>query len=87
MVILANVNGVSAYKTVSGCDLYDSLKGFGFDVVLVEDEVDKIKHIISQKHQYPRIIYVRTDVEQYPFLKGIDAHYCTITKEDYESTQ
>jgi transketolase len=27
---------------------------------------------------------VETTVEQYPFLKGLDAHYCKIGKEDYE---
>ena len=30
---------------------------------------------------------VKTTVEQYPFLKGLDAHYCKISKEDYEKTQ
>ncbi len=27
---------------------------------------------------------VKTTVEQYPFLKGLDAHYCKVEKEDYE---
>jgi len=30
---------------------------------------------------------IETTVEQYHFLKGLDAHYCKIMKEDYEKIQ
>jgi transketolase len=34
----------------------------------------------------PSIVIHKTSVEQYPFLKGLDAHYKPMTKADYEST-
>jgi transketolase len=35
----------------------------------------------------PRVTIHNTTVEQLPFLKGQDAHYYTMTKEDYELAQ
>tara|TARA_Y100000310_G_C20484358_1_gene716180 strand:- start:20 stop:664 length:645 start_codon:yes stop_codon:yes gene_type:complete len=32
----------------------------------------------------PEIVFHRTQVEQFPFLNGMDAHYMKLTKEDYE---
>jgi len=34
----------------------------------------------------PSIVIHKTSVEQYPFLRGLDAHYKPMTKADYEST-
>jgi transketolase len=87
LVVLVNVNGFGGYKEIKGCDLYDAFVGFGWIVEIVEDEVRHIKKSISQKNQMPTITFVRTDVEQYPFLKGIDAHYHVLTEEDYEQTR
>lgn len=32
----------------------------------------------------PGIVFHRTEVEQFPFLNGLDAHYMKLTKKDYE---
>lgn len=32
----------------------------------------------------PRIIFVRTSLELYPYLEGVDGHYKKLTKEEYE---
>lgn len=34
----------------------------------------------------PSVVIHKTSVEQYPFLRGLDAHYKPMTKEQYEST-
>lgn len=60
--------------------VYLNLNGFG-----AYCEIDKqslIKRI--QSFQFPVKIYL-TDVSQYPFLQGQDAHYKILTKEEYEN--
>lgn len=88
LIILVNVNGLSAYKEVGGAELYDRLKSFGWDIEIVEEFKSKsLQKLLSQKYTYPTIIFVRTCVEQLPFLKGIDAHYHVMSKEEYDTTR
>jgi len=84
LVVLVNVNGYGAYKKIDGEDLFERFKSFGWIVDISSDILKHIKRCISQNVQVPTVVFVRTDVEQYPFLDGIGAHYCTITDEDYE---
>jgi len=87
LVVVVNVNGLGAYRKIDGCNLYDSFRGFGWRVVIAEDNVRKIKRELSEKNSVPTIIFVRTEVEQYPFLKGLEAHYKVMTEGEYETTK
>jgi len=49
------------------------------------DEVD-LKYLYNRIYSFcPGINFVITSTKEYPFLQGIDAHYCTVP-EDYEIT-
>jgi hypothetical protein len=43
--------------------------------------------LVSQSDNRPLLIFAKTDVEQFPFLKGQDAHYYVMGSEDYESAK
>jgi len=85
--IIINVNGLSAYKKVEGSDLYERFKAFGLAVDIVGDRTKKIQQFLCKKTQVPTVTFVRTSVEQYPFLQSIDAHYRIMTEEEYNSTK
>lgn len=88
LIIVVNINGFGAYKEIDGMELFDRFKAFGFDINITEDHQNaSILRLLSQKISYPTIIYARTSVEQLPFLKGIDAHYHTMSPEEYEQTR
>jgi transketolase len=88
LVVIANINGYAAYKEVDGLELYDRFNAFGWEVKIVEDyKNSNIRKLLSQKNSSPTLIYARTDVEKYPFLKGLDAHYHVMSEEEYAETR
>lgn len=83
--IVLNANGWGAYGPVALEPLIERIKAFGYRVV----EVDGHKHNSISKalklipdHQ-PILIFARTDVEQFPFLRGLDAHYYVMSEDVY----
>ena len=68
-------------KTDSNLDnlkVYMNLNGYG-----AYDKINSAKLIKRLKVFCPNIIIKRTTVEQLPFLKGQDAHYYIMTKNNY----
>jgi len=59
--------------------VYVNLNGYG-----AYDEINSIKLIKRLKVFCPDIVIKLTNVEQLPFLKGQDAHYCLMTNQDYK---
>lgn len=83
--IVASINGWGAYDPVSSKDLKKRFKGFGFETVKVDGHntkeiIDKLK----AKTEKPTIFFAKTSSEQFKFLNGLDAHYCTMKDSDYE---
>ncbi len=67
------LNNLKLFVNYNGWGAYDYIDLFDLANRLIAFGVER--HCIK-----------RTDVEVYPFLKGQDAHYHTLTKEEYETT-
>lgn len=66
-----NVDNLVVYVNYNGYSAYD--------------EVD-LEYLYNRINSFcPGINFVKTSTKEYPFLQGIDAHYCTVP-EDYEIT-
>ena len=66
-------------NNVSNLKVYINLNGYG-----AYGKIDSRKLSRRLKAFCPDINIRKTTVEQLPFLKGLDAHYHLITKEEYE---
>ncbi len=83
--IIVSVNGWGAYDPISAKDLEKRIKGFGFKTIKVDGHntqeiVQKLKTIYTES----TVIFAKTCSTQFCFLKGLDAHYCTMEGNDYE---
>ena len=67
----AKLDNIHVYVNVNGFAAYDAVD---------------TKYLIKRlKVFYPKIIIEKTRVSHFPFLKGLNAHYHIMSKEDYES--
>jgi len=65
-----SIKNIKVYVNVNGYCAYDCID---------------VPYLISRlKSFYPDINIIKTSVSQYPFLRGINAHYHIMSKEDYE---
>lgn len=84
--LVLNANGWGAYDAIDLDALLRRLTSFGVEVTEVDGH--NLKHLYNSlqiKTQKPQLIFARTTVEHFPFLKGLDAHYYTMSDADYES--
>lgn len=83
--IIVNANGWGAYDPINTNLLIKRLKSFGLNIVEVNGHNIKVvcKAFNKQATKKPTIIFAQTTVEQLPFLKGQDAHYYIMNKENY----
>lgn len=84
--IVINANGWGAYCPISLPGLIGRIKGFGYTVKTVDGHsIGKLTAALRTviKNQ-PLAIVAKTNVEQFPFLKGQDAHYYIMNEEDYK---
>ncbi|HVA96926.1 MAG TPA: 1-deoxy-D-xylulose-5-phosphate synthase N-terminal domain-containing protein [Candidatus Acidoferrales bacterium] len=82
--IIINANGWSAYDKVNLTYLSKRIKAFGFIIHKVNGhDNNHILKKITIGQTSPTVLYAYTTVEQFPFLTGQDAHYYTMTDEDY----
>ncbi len=84
--IILNFNGWGAYGSIQFTPLLKRLKVFGPKVVIVNGHRrEKILTVLNFKtFPKPLLVVAKTTVEQLPFLKGQDAHYHAMTKEEFE---
>ena len=85
--IVINANGWGAYGAIALPPLLKMIRGFGYRVITVNGH-DMKALSVAFRRQYPgqpAMIFARTRVEQCPFLKGLDAHYHTMTAAEYAS--
>ena len=83
--IVINANGWGAYMPISLPLLLNRIKGFGYKAKIVDGHNIKglKRSLMTRIKDRPLIIFAKTSVEQLPFLKGQDAHYYTMTSEDF----
>jgi transketolase len=85
--IVINANGWGAYGAISLPLLLRRIKGFGYRVTMVDGhDMKALSTALRRRHSgQPVTIFARTRVEQFPFLKGLDAHYHTMTAAEYKA--
>ena len=84
--IIINANGWGAYDKVNLANLIKRIKGFGYAVNTVDGhDSKKILNLLKKTSDKKlAILFAYTFVEQFPFLKGQDAHYYILKQKDYE---
>ena len=82
---MVNVNGWAAYMPVDSEGLERRLKGFGYALIRADGHapVNLQQALRRLSTSAMEIMIARTDSEQFPFLKGLDAHYYMMTPDDY----
>lgn len=83
--IIINANGWCAYDSVDSNYLISKVKGFGYDILEIDghnlNAITKALKFIKKKEY--TIIFAKTTTDQFPFLKGLDAHYHVMNENDY----
>jgi transketolase len=87
--IVVNANGWGAYNPVSLPLLLKRINGFGYKAKIADGHgVEGLSRLlVSRSDSRPLLIFAKTDVEQFPFLKGQDAHYYVMGSKDYKSAK
>ncbi len=84
LIVMVNINGWGAYMPVDAERLQARFKGFGYHVCTVDGHSpEALDAVLGIKSAGARIIAAKTDSEQFPFLRGLDAHYHLMTPEEY----
>lgn len=84
LIILVNANGYAAYRKTHVKRLEFEFLSYGWDVIKVPGHnIKKIKKAIQTPKLRPTVIIALTKVNHFPFLKGLDAHYYKMNKDDY----
>jgi len=84
--LIVNVNGWAAYKAVVPQRLKAQFEGFGVKAFEVDGHsIVELDRAIQECQGGESIVFARTNVEQFFFLKGLDAHYYVMNTQDYES--
>lgn len=84
--IVLNANGWGAYDPIPLSPLRKRLRAFGCHVITVDghDARALVKALRTKTEDAPLLVFTNTTVEQFPFLRGQDAHYYVMKDEDYE---
>jgi len=68
-------------NNLSNIEIYANVNGYA-----AYDKID-IKYLVDRLKTFLPTIKIRyTNVNQYPFLKGLNAHYHVMSEEDYKTT-
>lgn len=84
--VIVNANGWSAYDAVNLSNLRKRMKAFGFTVTKVDghDPKSLMKYYQEQTNKEMSVLFAHTEVSQFPFLRGQDAHYYVMQDADYK---
>jgi transketolase len=87
LITIINANGWGAYDPISLTVLFKRIKGFGLDVIKIDGHnLNKLSSAMKEAGKNnPSIIFAKTTVEQFPFLKGQDAHYYVMNDDDHRT--
>ena len=86
LTIILNANGWGAYDSISLIALYKRLRSFTHGLVRVDGHNPQVlKKIITKYKKTLNIIVAETNVEQFKFLVGLDAHYHVMNEEEFNT--
>ncbi len=82
--ILLNANGWGAYGRINTLSLKKRIETFDIKVILTNGHnTNSIVKGLKTRTNRPLLIFAKTKVNQFGFLKGLDAHYYVLNEEDY----
>lgn len=86
--VIVNANGWGAYDPISISSLIKRLRSFGCHVTVInghaiEEIIQALQVSLSGTVE---VIVAKTTSEQFPFLKGQDAHYYVMTENNYQES-
>jgi transketolase len=82
--VIVNANGWAAYMPVDIEALHKRIASFGYEVIAVDGHSSsELVAALQKSPKRPQAILAKTDVEQFSFLKGLDAHYHVMSAEEY----
>ncbi len=83
LTVLVNANGWGAYRAIDVAALTKQLRGVGLQIVHVRSRSMKIiQRALAHTRTQPTVIMYHSRSDEFPFLKGLDAHYYTLTRQD-----
>ena len=82
--LVLSYNGFGAYSNIELEPLIARFQAFGWGVLKIDDEVDLESALEAQIKDVPIIRIVEANLVEFPFLQEQDAHYKTLSKEEYE---
>ena len=83
--IVLNANGWGAYDPIDLQSLYKQIKAFNCELIKTDGHnLEGLTKILLKKYVKPLFIFAKTQSEQFPFLKGQDAHYYVMNSNDYK---
>ncbi len=82
--IIVTANGWGAYGPIPLDNLKERIKGFGFKILEIDghNQEDITRSLLIIKEM--DVLFAKTNSEQLPFLKGLDAHYYIMNEADYQ---
>lgn len=84
--IILNANGWGAYGNIALPQLMKRIKSFDLGVVVINGhDMNEIIKALKIKTDQPLVVFAKTVVGQFPFLKDQDAHYYIMSDQDYLS--
>ncbi len=85
--LFVNANGFGAYGAIDNEHLAQRIKAFGWHIEMIDghnpEELGRAVGAVNQRHGTPVAVIAKTTSEQFPFLKGLDAHYYVMTEQDF----
>lgn len=86
LVIVVNANTYAGYEEIDAELLIPAFQAFGCDVIDVDGhQIQEIVEALTIKTDNPLVVFARTEVDQLPFLHGLDAHYHQVSDADLET--
>lgn len=85
--IILNANGWGAYGSIDLPNLTSRIESFGYKVEKINGHdmdsiIEALKLTFNDK---PTVVFAETLTDQFPFLKGQDAHYYVMENNDYRN--
>lgn len=83
--IVVNANGWGAYSSVDLSLLLKRIRGFGYKARIADGHNIKTlcRLLALRPNGQPPLIFAKTIVGHFPFLRGLDAHYYVMNEEDH----
>ena len=83
--IILNANGWGAYDNIPLGNLIKRLRTFDCELIKLDGhKTNEMISVLSKNYKKPLLIFAKTEVEQFQFLKGQDAHYYVMNSNDYK---